>query len=629
MGGDPDLDTAIPMAVGIAAGDADGDGDIDLFLPVISNMPQVFENDGAGNFTEVLQPEVSTSPQVSSLLGFMLVDFDGDGLLDLLFFGPRTVEVARNLGGLEFGVLRTVFSDDAEEVGAAISATLGDADGDGDLDLFLPGLDPVAFGPPAEVGTRPSADRLLIRVKDRFRLGALLQSESGPGLSMVGLFTDRDGDGDQDLLVPSLRGAFGMSPTAFYRNTGEDDIGVRFQDDASSLHANLAISGMGIDSADLNGDGVLDYCISDLNRMQCLLSDGTGAYAESAEALGMVLAPLPPGKGWSGWSVDLVDLDNDGMLDAVAAAGPPLNDVGDSLDYSVSANQLWQGESGAFHLVDSAPFSGSGPHYGLVTADLNGDGALEVLFSGPDGGLQAFYNQCTASAWTDIRLAGPVGNEQGIGARVFLRAGGQRQVRQIQGLRGFAQGPARAHFGVGEADLLNKLTVVWPDGTITISRDLPVNRSIRVPHPSRFVGAGETGDTASGMDSGTLGPMATLSGTVSRSASLILDGIGDLYVLLFEDNPVENPGSPPVAWGSFEADFSQGGATQAYRINDIPLGSKAYNVVAFLDDNGSGHTTGPDSGDLMAMIGMMEFPQVEVLEATDYELNLDLNFGLQ
>ena len=497
---DTELQAGFPLGAGLVAVDADQDGDIDLLFSVASGFPQVFENDGVGNFSEVEQSEALSSLEDHFLLGFGMVDFDGDALLDVVLFGPRTVAVALQEGALRFGALKTVFVDSSPQVGLAVSAAFGDADNDGDLDLFLPGLDPVGFGPPDEVGVKPSLDRLLVREGKAFHLGPFFQNQKGPGLSMVALFGDREGDGDQDLFVPSLRGYFGMSPSSFYRNTGAQEFASLFTEDAASVHADLPISGMGIDSAELNSDGQLDYCMSDLNRMHCLLSSDAGTYAESAVALGLVLPAQKEGHGWSGWSVDLADLDNNGSLDLVVAGGAPLNEVGDGLDYASSQDFLWWGQEGGFALAADQPFQNTVGHYGMAVADLDNNGALDVVFSGVAGEVRAFYNGCKASAWTDVRLAGPPGNPQALGARVFLRANGQRQVRQIQGLRALAQGPARAYFGLGEAESIGKLTVAWPDGAITISRDLPVNRPIVVPHPSRLFGSGETGWLADSED---------------------------------------------------------------------------------------------------------------------------------
>ena len=108
-------------------------------------------------------------------------------------------------------------------------------------------------------------------------------------------------DGDLDLLALSDLGP----PSAFWRNDGLVDGVVQWVDDGASLGAALEIAAMGIDSADLNRDGVLDYCISDVGPPRCLLSDGLGGYVEGAHALGFDIAePIAIGVDEVGKGVD-------------------------------------------------------------------------------------------------------------------------------------------------------------------------------------------------------------------------------------------------------------------------------------------------------------------------------------
>src|SRR6185503_10262595 len=67
-----------------------------------------------------------------------------------------------------------------------------------------------------------------------------------------------------------------------------------------------------------------------------------------------------------------------------------------------------------------------------------------------------------------VRLRGEPPNTQAIGARVFVTTGGRTQMREIRAGSNFAsQDPAEAHFGLGDAKLVDELRVVWPDGTST------------------------------------------------------------------------------------------------------------------------------------------------------------------
>jgi len=613
------------LAVGLSAVDLEGDGDIDVLLPVAGGFPQVFENDGRAVFVEKTQGVVLEGVQ-TSMTGFAAVDWNGDGLLDVILFGPRSVGVSLQQSGLVFGPVTTVYATTGSVLGVPISAAVGDANNDGALDLFLPRLDPAQATSDFETELTGFQDLLLLRSGQRLSLGVSLQGEGGAGVSMLGLFTDRDADGDLDLLVPSLRGGLGMPKTAFYRNTNSLDPAERFVDDAATVSASLGISGMGADSADLNRDGDLDYCITDLNGVRCLLSDNAGSYAEGAEALGLQLAPLASGQGWSGWSFDFADLNNDGWVEAVAVAGSTLSELGDGKEYAESKDHLWLGSEDGFSLDSSDVFSSSRPHYGLASADFDGDGALDLLVTGESGEIELYLNQCHGNAWTEVALAGPVGNELGLGARVYVRGHGRRQVREIHALRGFSQGPARAHFGLGDVGSIEQLTVVWPDGEISVSKDLPVNRRIRVPHPSRFVGVGDTADSNAAVDSGIAIPTARLEGRVSRSVAPSGDGVGELFVIVFESNPQENVGVPPLAWHAQAVDFSGEAAVADYVFEGLPVGEGPYFVASFLDDNASGLSAGPDGGDLVAVKDFGAFPMVDISEPGDYELDLDLNY---
>ena len=143
-----------PYAVGVSAVDGDADGDVDLFFSDLENGPQVFENDGSGFFARVdSQVEVPLSLRAyAPFAAFGLLDLTGDGLVDLLGFGHRTVLFAENLGGLRFGPTRPAYLEEAAEFGFTVSGAWADADGDGDVDLLLPGA--------MLMGENPSVDAL-------------------------------------------------------------------------------------------------------------------------------------------------------------------------------------------------------------------------------------------------------------------------------------------------------------------------------------------------------------------------------------------------------------------------------------------------------------------------------------
>jgi len=123
-------------------------------------------------------------------------------------------------------------------------------------------------------------------------------------------------------------------------------------------------------------------------------------------------------------------------------------------------------------------------NYGLVAADLDGDGYLDVLVTTNESTPKLWMNRCGADGWLEIELVGPAPNTEAWGARLEVVVDGRSEIQELQNVRGFAQGPSRFHVGTGEADLIERLTVTWPDGEQTERTDVPVRRGLVLRHPS-------------------------------------------------------------------------------------------------------------------------------------------------
>jgi hypothetical protein len=229
---DPAVGTS-PFSV--ALGDVDGDGDLD-FLAANSGSTTVSVrlNNGSGNFTApALNPEVAvgTSPQ-SVALG----DVDGDGDLDLMtanYNVAGTVSVRLNDGSGNFTAPAT---NPEVSVGSnPTGVTLGDVDGDGDLDLLT--------------ANNIGGGTVSVRLNDgsgSFTAPALNPNPAVGSNAQAVTVGDVDSDGDLDLLTANTNGTVSVrfnDGTGNY--TGITNVGVGMQPFAVAL-------------GDVDGDGDLD-----------------------------------------------------------------------------------------------------------------------------------------------------------------------------------------------------------------------------------------------------------------------------------------------------------------------------------------------------------------------------------
>jgi len=480
----------------VVAQDLDADGDIDLVIGQVDDGPMVYTNDGSGHFERNITGLASPFSAASGVWALAVLDLDDDLLPEIVAISGGMVAAYQNLGAGGFGPASFLVAEGMTEGQVYLTANFGDVDGDGDLDLLLPGTGALdgEEGVDSEYG---GPDRIYLNDGGSYSLGHELIVEGAGSKTQVALLTDRDADGDLDVYIPADRGP----RSAFWRNDGTSGGALSFVNDAEETWSDLEMAAMGIDVADLNGDGLLDYCMSDVGPPKCILSDGQGAYFEAAEAMGLVPRALVRHYGTIGWSVDIADMDNDGWLDVLQASGPDVGATSDGL--TTFMDLFWAGqEDGTFRDVTRATgFGHEGPHFGLATADFDGDGSLDVVVAGPGAPPLLYMNTCGEGHWLGVDLVGPPGNPEGFGARLEAEVDGRLHMRELTNLRAQGQTPSRFHLGLGEAEQVDQLTVHWPDGAVTRAQSVPVDRLLTIQHPDSVAWEpGEDADRWTGVD---------------------------------------------------------------------------------------------------------------------------------
>ena len=269
-----------------------------------------------------------------------------------------------------------------------------------------------------------------------------------------------------------------------------------FTDPSSRVLGHDSFKGMGIDFADLNGDGMLDMYVSNIAQPWSLqeshfvwMSDGrperiragVAPYRDRGEELGL---------GRSGWSWDarFADFDNDGVPEAVQAVGfvrgtinrwPELHEQAMGNDANLSHPRAWHhvrpGDDLSGHLHNPFFVRGSDGRYedvaaelgladshvsrGIAVADVDGDGDLDYAVANQFEPSYLYRNdspRAGAALQLDLRLpaaggAGTGASRPAIGAAATLvLPDGRSMVAQVDGGSGHSGERAPLlHFGLG------------------------------------------------------------------------------------------------------------------------------------------------------------------------------------
>jgi hypothetical protein len=118
----------------------------------------------------------------------------------------------------------------------------------------------------------------------------------------------------------------------------------------------------------------------------------------------------------------------------------------------------------------------------VVAADFRNTGMQDLIVRQAGGGaLLYFENQMPRKNYLTVSLRGQKSNRQGIGARLTAMVKGQQQVRELYPANGFfSQSPSQVHFGLGDAEGVESLTIRWPSGKVQTVNGVKGGRHIVV-----------------------------------------------------------------------------------------------------------------------------------------------------
>jgi hypothetical protein len=248
-----------------------------------------------------------------------------------------------------------------------------------------------------------------------------------------------------------------------------------------------ARSGMGVDSADFDGDGWQDLFVANVDQEMFSLykNNRNETFSDVAHKQNIAQAT----RLLSGWGLKFFDYDNDGALDLILANGHP-DDMIDNYSQQVRYREpllLFHQENGVLRNVSAnagPAFTRSYPARGLATGDYNNDGRIDVLI-GNNGGAPVLLrnNAGRENHWLGLKMEGVTCNRDAIGAHITWSAGGVKRTRlKTNGGSYLSSHDPREVLGIGAAEKIDWVEIRWPGPSKSVQKltSPPIDRYITV-----------------------------------------------------------------------------------------------------------------------------------------------------
>jgi hypothetical protein len=493
-------DHAAGMGAGLCWIDYDNDGWLDLYLVnsyaeaeidfwlANGGLPHnhLYRNQG-GYFVDVSRATRANLIMRGS--GCAAADLNNDGWTDLVVTADGTDALLWNNGNGTFSEGASSAGIKAMEWNSSIA--IGDVNEDGWLDVFVGSYIDVNHKVPNPVGAFPQDyyglpnHLYLNRGLDANGYATFEDVTRTVGMTidertLGAVFSDLDNDGDFDLYI-----ANDGQPNRVYENVpAQSEYGFQFMDRYDTAGASDRFSGMGVATGDWTGDGQIDLLVTnwddELNSIYRNQTNEMGFlnFAYSTYRIGM----WGLGNSMTGWGTTFADFDHDTDLDLMTVNGhvPVTDFASDAELMRFYGNRLVEGYPGEFReWSNQVGFASIGTLMarGSAVADYDNDGDLDIAVNTIGGQALLLRNEITATHWLQIATPIPV---PGLVAEVTLPDGQILRRELAIGSSYLASEEPRLHVGLGDAAIIPRLTITFPDGTQQLFEQVAANQVLPI-----------------------------------------------------------------------------------------------------------------------------------------------------
>ena len=481
--------TSFDMGLGTGAAwfDYDQDGDLDLYMTMRVGANLLYQNNG-GTFTEVAAA-AGAQDAARDGAGVVAADFNNDGCKDLFLANSNEDTILQNNCDGTFTDVTVGSGLDASGARRGTSASVGDYDGDGLLDLYVAHHTPIAaYGVPDDAMKdqdylfHNDGNFVFTDVSDD-----MLGTSTRENASFIAAWTDFDNDGDLDIYLIRDCGFDGSGDMDLWRNDGGTN-GVTdwtFTEVASTVNGDWCQNGMGVAVGDYDRNGYMDLFYTDNgvtggdapNRAgTVLLANSATGFTDMTDVAGVSTTNFS-------WGANFFDYNLDGYLDLFMAAGA-VNDASASID-----TKLWESDGGTFTFTDVTAAQGvsdTGRGRTGVFGDYDQDGDPDLFYVNYAGDVHLWRNDNGGTNnWLILDLQGVTSNRDGIGARIELISAGGTQYHEVRSGSSLGGGDdTGAYFGLGADATVTTINITWPSGTVQTLSSVGSNQRMTVVEPT-------------------------------------------------------------------------------------------------------------------------------------------------
>jgi len=474
------------LSGGVSIDDFNNDGLLDIFMTSygMSDQSKLYTNTSNG-FIDTTEEAGLTG--IVSGLNCIHADYDNDGNIDIFVLrGAWLGEGGNHPNSLLKNNGDGTFTDVTKSAGLLSfhptqTASWADVNNDGYLDLFIGNESNEKQSHPCELYINQK-DGSFIEESSNYNLSSIegfikgvvfgdINNDKWPDLyiSVLGgnnlLFKNNFGKFENISETAAVQGPNFSFPTWFWdvNNDGFNDILVASYDTRNIQ--NVA----GDFAKELQGEKVLS------DKSKLYINNGDETFSEQSNSFNI-------DKSFYAMGSNFGDLDNDGWLDFYIGTGSPEFT-------SVVPNRMFRNVDGiSFEEVTSAGgFGHIQKGHGVSFADLDNDGDQDIYavlggaYEGDNYPNVCFENPTFENNWVILNLEGVQSNRSAIGTKLkFDLDNGRTIFYSINTGGSFGANSLQAEIGLGQSELIQTLTIIWPSSDAQIFNSVVVNKKYKL-----------------------------------------------------------------------------------------------------------------------------------------------------